>query len=70
MLNKNVIMPDLVSNLLLRTAAILLLTYIVSAIQCLVYFRVDSDKKLLGQNCISLVSLQPGEFVSPVGLTL
>ncbi len=29
-------------------------------IQCLVYFQVEADKKLFGQNCIPVISLQPG----------
>ncbi|XP_064406324.1 1-phosphatidylinositol 4,5-bisphosphate phosphodiesterase delta-1-like [Halichondria panicea] len=33
---------------------------------CLVYFRVEGDKKLLGQNCICLVSLQPGVKFIPM----
>ena len=33
-----------------------------SLVQCLVYFRVEVDgRKLYGQNCIPLISLQPGE---------
>ena len=30
--------------------------------QCLVYFRVEADKKLFGQNCIPVISLQPGKI--------
>ena len=29
-------------------------------LQCLVYFRVEADRKLFGQNCIPVVSLQQG----------
>ena len=34
-------------------------------LQCLVYFLVEADRKMVGQNCIPLVSLQKGtEFYS------
>ena len=37
--------------------------------QCLVYFRVEADKKLFGQNCIPVISLQSGKIQLPVSVT-
>ena len=36
--------------------------YMFLCVQCLVYFRVEADKKLFGQNCIPVISLKPGSY--------
>ena len=35
----------------------------VVCIQCLIYFRVEADKKLFGQNCIPVISLRSGKIL-------
>jgi hypothetical protein len=60
-LRKTIFMPELVAIASMHDELSLCICL---PIQCLVYFQVEADKKLFGQNCIPVISLQPGTIVT------